>query len=74
MNENVECMNSANYNCDGMVEYRMPLSGTGGSFPRCDKHWEERLDIQEGINSRYPEYAPIGFDPYYAGESWDEDD
>lgn len=60
--------------CEGAVEYRMPLSGTGRSFPRCDKHWSDRLDVQEGINRRYPATAPSDFDPYYAGESWDEED
>ena len=59
--------------CSGPVEYRMPLSATGRSFPRCDKHWDERLDVQEGINQRYPVLAPSDFDPAYAGEHWDED-
>ena len=59
--------------CAGPVEYRTPLSGTGKSFPRCDRHWADRLDRQEEINRRYPVHAPRDFDPYYAGESWDED-
>lgn len=61
--------------CGGAVEYRYPLSGTGRSFPRCDDHWSERLDIQAGIDRRYPDspHAPSDFDPYYAGESWDSD-
>jgi len=59
--------------CEGAVEYRMPLSGTGKAFPRCDKHWEQRLDKQEDINRRYPVNAPQDFDPSYAGEHWDED-
>lgn len=58
--------------CGGEVSYRMPLSGTGRSFPRCDKHWSERLDTQQGINERYPQLPPSDFDPAYAGESWDE--
>lgn len=68
----LECRDDINP-CQGTVEYRMPLSGTGQSFPRCDKHWRERLDVQDGINRRYPTYAPSDFDPSYAGESWDED-
>lgn len=69
-----ECLNYGD-SCDGLVEYRMPLSGSGKSFPRCDRHWSERLDIQEGINYRYPDSpcAPADFDPTYAGESWDGD-
>jgi hypothetical protein len=59
--------------CAGPVEYRMPLSGTGRAFPRCDAHWEKRLDEQERINRTYPETAPSDFDPAYAGERWDED-
>jgi hypothetical protein len=59
--------------CAGAIEYRMALSATGKSFPRCDKHWGERLAVQEQINQRYPEHQPSDFDPSYAGESWYED-
>lgn len=63
--------------CAGDVEYRMPLSGTGKPFPRCDHHWALRLDKQEEINERYghPEsaVAPAWFDPTAIGEHWDED-
>lgn len=59
--------------CEGAVEYRMALSGTGRSFPRCEHHWEERLDEQERINERYPYQAPGDFDPDYAGERWDDE-
>ena len=59
--------------CKGDVEYRMPLSGTGRAFPRCGKHWQERLDVQDGINARYGGVCPPSdFDPAYAGEQWDE--
>jgi hypothetical protein len=51
----------------------MPLSGTGKSFPRCEKHWAERLETQRGIDERYPAQQPADFDPLYAGEHWDED-
>lgn len=69
-----ECLNFGT-GCSGAVEYRMPLSGTGKSFPRCDAHWAERLDVQDGINRRYPDsdIPPSDFDPYYAGESWSDD-
>ena len=59
--------------CAGPVEYRDALSGTGRRFPRCDKHWAERLKVQEDINQRYPATPPADFDPLYAGESWDEE-
>lgn len=67
-----ECLNFG-VDCEGDVEYRMPLSGTGKSFPRCESHWSERLDVQAGLDERYPYHAPSDFDPYYAGESWDGD-
>lgn len=60
--------------CSGLVEYRMPLSGTGRAFPRCDAHWERRLDEQDKINAKYGGVcAPADFDPAYAGERWEED-
>ena len=70
-----DCLDFHLGNCSGEVEYRMPLSGTGKSFPRCDQHWSERLDIQAGINRRYPDspMPPSDFDPTYAGETWDDD-
>ena len=69
------CLDEWRGDCEGAVEYRMPLSPTGASFPRCDKHWGERVEIQEGINERYPDTPnpPSDFDPSYAGEHWDED-
>lgn len=59
--------------CSGPVEYRMALSATGRSFPRCESHWERRLAEQDRINRQYPPTAPADFDPLYAGESWDGD-
>ena len=74
--EVLECLDDHGENtCRGPVEYRMPLSGTGKSFPRCDFHWDKRLDRQEEINERYPDspIAPSWFDPMDAGERWDND-
>jgi hypothetical protein len=69
-----ECLNFG-ADCGGAVEYRYPLSGTGKSFIRCDVHWDERLNVQAGIDRRYPDspMPPSDFDPYYAGESWGDD-
>ena len=68
------CLN-AGPDCSGTVEYRMPLSGTGQAFPRCDAHWAKRLDEQQRITHKYGgASAPRDFDPSYAGERWDEDD
>lgn len=71
--EDLECLDGPE-GCEGNVEYRMALSATGRSFPRCDKHWSIRLDKQDEINQRYPALQPHDFDPGYAGESWYEDE
>jgi len=67
------CLN-ASEKCEGPVEYRMPLSATGEPFPRCDFHWDERLDLEEQLRSRYPSQPPADWSPLDAGEAWDEDD
>jgi hypothetical protein len=71
----MKCLDHHEGGCAGAVEYRFPLSATGKSFPRCEKHWAERLDQQAEIDARYPDspFAPSDFDPSYAGESWDDD-
>jgi len=71
----MECLDRRKGDCEGAVQYRLPLSPTGRAFPRCDKHWGERLDEQERINERYPDspIPPADFDPLYAGERWDEE-
>lgn len=69
----IECLDDHKGDCSGAVEFRMPLTATGKSFPRCDKHWDKRLDEQEKINQRYPYHAPADFDPSYAGERWDDE-
>lgn len=76
MSEPLECLDSGREDdpCEGAVEYRMALSSTGKSFPRCDHHWEVRLETQQQINERYPTQPPADFDPSYAGEVWSEDD
>ena len=69
-----ECLENHRGDCEGEVLNRTPLSGTGRSFPRCEKHWADRLEKQDEINRRYPTNAPSDFDPTYAGERWGEDD
>jgi hypothetical protein len=77
MDEALECLDGYigiwDEGCDGTIEYRYPLSGTGRSFPRCERHWDMAVEYQEGINWRYPSQQPADFDPMYAGERWDED-
>jgi len=74
-----ECLDrhdQANDPCTGATEYRFPLSGTGKPYPRCEGHWEKRLEKQEEINRRYAPFSdvpPADFDPLYAGERWNDD-
>ena len=62
--------------CKGSVEYRMSLTGTGTAIPRCDRHWEKRLDKEEELREQYPDspIPPAWFDPTAIGERWNEDD
>jgi hypothetical protein len=48
MTDQLECLDGPDQ-CEGNVEYRTALSATGRSFPRCDLHWDERLEEQERI-------------------------
>jgi hypothetical protein len=61
--------------CEGSVDFRAPLSGTGRAYPRCDRHWSARLDTQARINRTYPDSPtpPAWFDASAAGETWDEE-
>lgn len=69
-----DCINGPD-ECAGQTEYRMALSGTGTSFPRCDHHWAIRLDHEEKLRRDYPDSSvpPPWFDPANAGERWDDD-
>ena len=69
----LECLDDGDKQCIGDIEYREALSGTGISYPRCNFHWDMRLDLQDQINDRYPYHQPADFDPTYAGERWDDD-
>jgi len=70
-----DCLDNGNGACAGETIYRMSLSGSGTSFPRCDRHWDIRLERDERIRQDYPDspFAPSWFDPAYAGERWDSD-
>lgn len=71
--EELECLDDGDPPCEGAIEYRMPLTDSGRSFPRCERHWDIRLQRQEEIDRRYPVLQPPDFDPAYAGERWDDD-
>lgn len=59
--------------CVGPVEYRMPLSATGRSYPRCDGHWDKRLAEQEELRDYESDVPPDWFDEADAGERWSDD-
>ena len=61
--------------CVGEVVYRESLTGTGTPIPRCDAHWQQRLERDDAHRRIYPDspIAPSWFDPADAGERWDYD-
>lgn len=77
VNDELECLED-NDECRGAVEYRVSLSPTGISYPRCAHHWSKRLDAEEQMNERVGSWRsdvpPPWFDPTAAGERWSEDD
>ena len=58
--------------CRGPVEVRWIGEGYKG-WARCDYHADLRIEREEETRRRYPRLAPDDFDPYYAGERWDDD-
>lgn len=67
------CIDESEF-CRGAVLYREPLSDTRVSYPRCDVHWERRLDRERQLRQRYPQRPPVDWSPLDAGERWDEDE
>ena len=69
----IECLDGPE-NCAGAVEFRMALSPSGVSFPRCDRHWQLRLDKEEDEESIpwRSDVAPAWFDRSLAGEAWED--
>lgn len=66
---NIECLDSSDYDeCGGTVEYRIAMSPTGISYPRCEVHFEQRWESQQRISRDYgvPTY-------YYGDEGYDDD-
>lgn len=69
--EPLECIEDP-ADCWGPVAYRMALSPSGESFPRCEHHWEARLD-DEAMMIPDSDVPPAWFDPELIGERWDSD-
>jgi hypothetical protein len=47
------CLDEYRGGCEGEVEYRIPMSPTGKWFPRCEKHFDDRVKEQERISKTY---------------------
>lgn len=71
----MNCLEAHKNDCQGPVEYHSTDPGVRPAFPRCAKHWDERLDRMENSIERYAnsDVPPSWFDPTYAGERWEED-
>ena len=72
----LDARSSSHIECEGEVSYHMQPYPSTRSFPRCEKHWDERCRKQDEIDRRYAPNSsvpPAGFDPTYAGERWEDD-
>lgn len=50
----MECLeDNGKGTCAGEVQYRQAMSPTGKQFPRCEKHYRDRLTEQERIVRTY---------------------
>jgi hypothetical protein len=70
--ERLECIDEGMDDCSGPVEWHSVDPGRAQAFPRCEKHWGERLDRRENSIERYEfsDVPPDWFDPANAGEEW----
>jgi hypothetical protein len=44
--------------CQGTVRLRAPI-GIPTPVPRCDRHWEQRLEEQRRFEARYCTHVPV---------------
>ncbi|MCP4897327.1 MAG: hypothetical protein GY906_10185 [bacterium] len=60
--------------CRGLVAFAS-VDGRGKAFPRCRKHFNDRLNRYQGSIEQYAhsDVIPSWFDPADAGEHWDTD-
>lgn len=74
-NNEFECLENHLGNCRGEITRQASASGLT-MIERCQKHWNDSYRLQDEINRRYPDsdIPPADFDPFYAGERWNEDD
>lgn len=68
-----ECLDDhGEADCEGPVEFHSIDPGRERAWPRCEKHWEVRLDRWQNSIERYAtsDVPPPWFDPANAGEEW----
>lgn len=71
--EPLECIDDhGEGTCAGPVAYHSVDPGRASAPPRCDRHWERRLERRENSIERYEnsDVPPPWFDPTIAGEEW----
>ena len=70
--DHIECVEDPD-ECQGEVAYHSVDPGRATAAPRCDKHWQQRLQRRENSIERFEnsDVPPAWFDPSIAGESWD---
>lgn len=68
MTENLKCLDHYRGPCEGEVQYRIAMSGTGRSFPRCEHHFDLRWQTQQRISRDY------GVPLIYDGSNYDSED
>jgi len=62
--------------CSEYVEFRISMSPSGVSYPRCDKHFELAYQRYLETEAKYgmsSSVAPAWFDESDAGERWNDD-
>lgn len=61
-----DCLDFHLGDCEGEVEYRIPMSPSGKSFPRCEKHMSDRWATQERLTRDYG--VPLTYDGSDSGD------
>lgn len=70
----LRCLDAGRSDCSGPVEYRhTPDRPDSRAFPRCEAHFEARLEQAQRNRELLSSSPPSWFDESYAGERWDED-
>lgn len=69
----LSCIDGPN-DCAGAIEFRTtPDRQDGRGFPRCEHHFDLRMDSVERNLELQSDVPPAWFDEADAGERWDEE-